>query len=314
MSTYTVPHELASKFLNDRRNRRLVTEENVTIASAFLSSIGVNPTVREVQHVLGGGSTRDVSPLVKSIRANEVAHAVEELQEPGITLDASTIHALEKLISSFASAASASADLKITQLAEVNAALSEELTTAEILAEYLRDDIAACNVQLQQQAGQLAERAAEIVKMQEDAAESLRAAKLNFANERRISDALREEVDKLHSDAAALPELHRQTVVVTDHLRDVTLALQESKQVAAVAIAEKAAEAERAREYCVREQAALSRIQKLEVQVSDAVDHERDLIYAVRSAEKELALAQTRIAVLEATDSSQRVVSVNRLH
>ena len=314
MSTYTVPQDIAARFATAKRIRDLANEENVTIAFNFLRSIGVAPSVREVQRVLKGGSSGDVAPWVKFCKANAPTQPDVQLQVPGIALDETTIHAIEKLISTFALSASASADQKVAELTKVNAELSEELTTAEILAENLQLDIAACNGQLQQQAGQLAARSDEIARVREASAESLREAQLNFVNERRIADDLRLQVEQLRQDAGSIPELQRQADLISDQLRDVTKALHEAQQTAAVAAAQKAAVSVRAQEYHDREQAALERIEKLEIQLSDAASLEHDLIDAVREAEKNLSLAETRIAVLEVTHAPQRVAAVSPVH
>jgi len=311
---YTVPHDIAAAFVTAKGIRDLANQKNVTTAFNFLRSIGVAPSVRELLHVLGGGSSREVGPFLKVCLAEEAKAQAAQPQVPGIALDETTIHRIEELISSFALTASAAADQEIKNLTKTNAELSEELATADILAENLQDDIATCNVQLQQQAGQLEARLAEIARVREASAESLREAQLNFVNERRIADDLRQQVELLRLDAASLPELKRQADLVSDQLRDVTKALHEAQQAAAVAVAEKAAVSIRAREYFDRELAALDRIEKLEVQLSDAASLEHDLIDAIRIAEKDLLLAGTRIAVLEVTQASQPVASVSPVH
>ncbi len=314
MKYYTVPHDIAAAFATAKGIRDLANQENVTTAFNFLRSIGVTPSVRELLHVLGGGSSREVGPFLKVCWAEAAKTQAAQPQVPGIALDATTIHSIEKLLSTFASTATASADLKIAELTKVNAELSEKLASADILAENLQDDIAACNAQLQQQAGQLEARLAEVARVREASAESLREAQLNFVNERRIADDLRLQVEQLRLDADSLPELKRQADLVSDQLRDVTKALHEAQQAAAVAVAEKAAVSIRAREYFDRELTALDRIEKLEVQLSNAASLEHDLIDAIRIAEKDLLLAGTRIAVLEVTQASQPVASVNPVH
>lgn len=317
MKYYTVPHDIAAAFVTAKGIRDLATQKNVTTAFNFLRSIGVTPSVRELIHVLGGGSSREVGPFLKVCLAEEAeaqAAQAAQPQVPGISLDVTTIHRIEELISSFALAASAAADQEIKNLTKTNAELSEELTTADILAENLQDDIATCNVQLQQQAGQLEARLAEIARVREASAESLREAQLNFVNERRIADDLRQQVELLRLDAASLPELKRQADLVSDQLRDVTKALHEAQQAAAVAVAERAAVSIRAREYFDRELAALDRIEKLEVQLSDAASLEHDLVDAVREAEKCLSLAETRLAVLEVTHASHQASALSPVH
>jgi chromosome segregation ATPase len=311
---YTVPHDIAAAFVTAKGIRDLATQKNVTTAFNFLRSIGVTPSVRELIHVLGGGSSREVGPFLKVCLAEEAEAQAAQSQVPGISLDVTTIHRIEELISSFALAASAAADQEIKNLTKTNAELSEELTTADILAENLQDDIATCNVQLQQQAGQLEARLAEIARVREASAESLREAQLNFVNERRIADDLRQQVELLRLDAASLPELKRQADLVSDQLRDVTKALHEAQQAAAVAVAERAAVSIRAREYFDRELAALDRIEKLEVQLSDAASLEHDLVDAVREAEKCLSLAETRLAVLEVTHASHQASALSPVH
>ncbi len=314
MKYYTVPHDIAAAFVTAKGIRDLATQKNVTTAFNFLRSIGVTPSVRELIHVLGGGSSREVGPFLKVCLAEEAEAQAAQSQVPGISLDVTTIHRIEELISSFALAASAAADQEIKNLTKTNAELSEELTTADILAENLQDDIATCNVQLQQQAGQLEARLAEIARVREASAESLREAQLNFVNERRIADDLRQQVELLRLDAASLPELKRQADLVSDQLRDVTKALHEAQQAAAVAVAERAAVSIRAREYFDRELAALDRIEKLEVQLSDAASLEHDLVDAVREAEKCLSLAETRLAVLEVTHASHQASALSPVH
>lgn len=314
MKTYTVPHDIAAAFVTAKGIRDLANQRNVTTAFNFLRSIGVTPSVRELLHVLGGGSSREVGPFLKVCLAEEAEAQAAQPQVQGISLDETTIHRIEELISSFALAASAAADQEIKDLTKTNTELSEKLTTADILAENLQDDIATCNVQLQQQAGQLEARLAEIARVREASAESLREAQLNFVNERRIADDLRQQVELLRLDAASLPELKRQADLVSDQLRDVTKALHEAQQAAAVAVAERAAVSIRAREYFDRELAALDRIEKLEVQLSDAASLEHDLVDAIRIAEKDLLVAGTRIAVLEVTHASQRVPAVSPVH
>ncbi len=79
MNTFNIPHEVAAKFLADSRNRRLATEENVMIAMDLISQAGANPSIRNVQHVLGGGLARDLS---KWLNANKTIGAERNPGQP----------------------------------------------------------------------------------------------------------------------------------------------------------------------------------------------------------------------------------------
>lgn len=301
MNTFNIPHELEAKFLADGRNRRLATEENVKIAIDLISKAGVRPSIRNVQHLLGGGSTRDVSKWLSANKPIEAERNLGRPVAPKIALDESIINAIERQISTSSASAAASAEQKVAQLTEMNEALSEDLISAEILVENLRDDIATSNALIQQQIGQLAERTVEVAKMQESTTESLKAAELKLERERCSAEDLRQQVVQLRLEAATLPTLQLQITSLSEQLRNVSILLSKSEQVAAVALAEKAAESDRADECGIRELNALERVWMLENQLSDARRLDHDLVDAVRVADKKLAIALTRIEMLETT-------------
>ena len=299
MSTYKISQKLKEKFEQDHLNGQLATNVNVTAAMDIIDAVGDNPTYRNIQTILVGANHRKILQCMKFIKEHGRQYAEQESTTQKITLDTSIIQSIELQLARVAATSVSDAEEELVQLAEVNKAISENLDEAESLIEDLRADIDGKKELIQQQVGQLSERAMEVASVKEIAAESVKVAELKADRERIAAEELRQELVKYKLEAATLPVLQAQIHTLSDQIDLLSTTLSESRKTAAVALAEKSAQFDRAEEYRNRENTAIDRIQHLENQLSDAASREHEFVSAIRSVEKELSLANTRVAVLE---------------
>jgi len=147
-----------------------VTEHSVAKACADLTKEGLKPTVNAVRARLGGASPNDVAPLIKEWKKSQPKVAPQE-----ITLDPAIARLIAQQMAAYAADALRSAEARGAEAEENVQTLTEAGQLLELQVAQLQADLDAARSQVQQLAGQLAQRAQEIEVLRTDSRAAVQA-------------------------------------------------------------------------------------------------------------------------------------------
>lgn len=225
-----------------------VTEDSVAKACAELTKEGLKPTVNAVRARLGGASPNEVAPLIKVWKGKQPAVAREE-----IMLDPSIARLIAQQMVSLATNAAQAAEVRAAEAEENVQTLTENGQLLELRITQLQAQLEACQAQVQQQRGQLAERAQEIETLRNDCRAAMQASETKSASERAAAEGLRQELVRAQIRIDSIGGLEKALAAAQDQLKEAREALAAAQQSAAVSEARTVAATERAQQAEARE-------------------------------------------------------------
>lgn len=273
----------------------LVTFENVASAASAIHALGETPTVRSIQARLGGGSPNGITPLLKRWRESRPL-----VPPPLIVLDPRIHQEIANQIALASAQSAAAAQARAEQAEADNLLIAAAGQAAERLATKLQGELDAASDRIQQQRGQLGERAAEFEKMLSSTAAAVNAAEAKADHERKLAEEVRQELVRATLRVEAVPRLDAEIATLAAQLRAADAAVAQSQQAEAVAVSRSESAAIRADESVARERTASEHVARLEKDLHEQRQLERALREASHTLEKELGSALSRLAVLGA--------------
>lgn len=274
---------------------KLVTPESVAAAAMSIVERGGRVSVRTVIAALGGGSPNEVLPLVNEWKARKAA-----LPVPDLTIDPGIVQLMAKQVSTAVAEATADADARAAEISADSETIAEAGRAAEALVARLQLELKTANERLQQQTGQLEERAREIQQVKTDSADQVAVAQERAQSERETAESVRQDLVRANIRVEAVPRLEAENTVLQDQLREAVTAVAAARQAEAVSSAKQGAETVRATECMGREKLALEQIQRLESALEESRLRERATSDRAQQLERELVAAQTNLAALKA--------------
>ncbi len=283
---------------------KLVHSEAVAAAAQSIVERGGRVSVRTVIAALGGGSPNVVSPLVTEWKVRQAA-----LPVPNLTIDPGIVQLIAKQVFTAVAEATAEADARAAEISADSETIAEAGRAAEALAARLQLDLNTANERLQQQTGQLEERAREIQQVKADCAEQVAVALEKAQSERDTAESVRQDLVRANIRVEAVPRLEAENMALQNRLREAETTLAAARQSEAVATAKQGSETVRASECMAREKLALEQIQRLESALDESRVRERATSDRAQQLERELAVAQTNLAALKVKVSSAGVAN-----
>lgn len=270
---------------------KLVTRQTVAAAADGLIAQGTRVTVRAVIGVLGGGSPNEVAPLVNDWKAAHTTPAI-----PDIAIDPAILQLISKQIYMASLESAAAADLRAAEVNADSEVIAKAGRAAEELATGLQLELNKAREQIQQQTGQLDERAREIQVVKIDCADKVALAEARAHQERETAEAVRQDLVRANIRVESVPRLEAENTTLLGQLREAESALAAAKQAEAVATAKQSAELVRATAGMDREKLALEQIQRLESALSESRTLERASLERAHNLERELVVAKAAAA------------------
>lgn len=276
-------------------NQKLVTFESVSNAATAILADGETPTVRSIILRLGGGSPNNITALFRQWRESRPVVPI-----PQIVIHPKIHQEIANQIASASAQSAAAAQERADQADADNLVIAAAGQAAEQLAAKLQSELDSASSQIQQQRGQLDERAAEIEKVLFNTNAAVIAAETKADHERKIAEEVREKLVRASLRIEAVPRLEAEISALSAQMRAADAAIAQSHQSEAVAISRMESAAIRADESLTRERTAVEHVARLEKNLHEQRQLERALREASQKLEKELGSALSKLAVLEA--------------
>lgn len=241
------------------------------VADAMVKE-GLKPTTRSVRERMGGGSYTTVLRGMQYWREICAACAADD-----IPLDPVIIQRFRAQYVAISNQASNDANMRAADAEETVVQLAAELEAmAGRLAER-ESELSTAQTQVQQQQGQLLERAGALADLKAEYAAAIDEADKRAASERAQAEELRQEVVRTSMSLALVPGLKAELEAARQTAKSSADQVAEAKQIAAVAEERAEAHFDRACQAALRETKLEAQLQRLQEQQEKALATERAL-------------------------------------
>lgn len=266
-----------------------VTKESVAKACADLTKEGLKPTVNAVRARLGGASPNDVAPLIKDWKKEQPKAAPQE-----ISLDPAIARLIAQQMASYAADALRSAESRAAEAEENVQTLTEAGQLLELQVAQLLADLDASRSQVQQLAGQLAQRAQEIELLRADSRAAVQSSEAKASSERAVAEGLRQELVRAQLRLESQAGLEKALADSQHQLGSAKEAIASAQQTAAVSEARTAAANERAKQAEAREASLKTETARLREEVAKCHVSTQQLAATLAQVSADLAAAVER--------------------
>ncbi len=271
-----------------------LTYNAIAAAAEALEQQGQEPSVRMVRDKLGGGSNTKLTPLLRKWKEARAARSASSVQVNPAIGDLILVQ-----IAQVAAQASNDANLRARDAEEAFDELSDQAAELEARLAARDEDLAATRAQIQQQQGQLHERAREIEELRALSAAAITEADERAAHEREQAESVRQALVRANLRLEHLPDLEAALDEARELLKASNDETARARQSEAVASSRADAQNERAREAAAREA-------RLEVQLERLQEERQKAREAEQRSQDEL-LRLTRLAsALDARSALQQ--------
>lgn len=269
-----------------------LTYQAFTAEAEALEKAGEEPSVRLIVGKLGGSNTTATRMLARWKKARAVRSANVQI-DPAIT-DLILVQ-----ITDAAAQASKEATLRASDAEEAYDELLAQAAEVEAKLVVRDEELALARAELQQQQGQLNERAREMDELRALTAATVAEADQRAERERAQAESVRQDLVRANLRLEGVPDLEN----ALENARRLHIASNEeaarARQVEAVAISRADAQHERARD-------ALAREARLEAQLQRMQEEQDRALAAERSAQQEILRLSTISNALDARCGMQQ--------